>query len=58
MSSQGVHGRERDGRRSSVAPRGAASGTVNGWHDIDSRDAEDFSGSLGFLFLRSNANAT
>ena len=31
-----------------MAPRGATSVTVNGSYDIDSRDAEDFSGSLGF----------
>ena len=48
ISSQGEYGRELDGRRSSVAPRGATSATVNGSHDIDSRHVEDFSGSLGF----------
>ena len=48
MASQGEYGRELDGRRSSVAPRGVTSATVNGSHGIDSRDAEDFSCSLGF----------
>ena len=48
MASQGEYGRELDGRRSSVAPRGATRATVNGSRDVGSRGAEDFSGSRDF----------
>ena len=48
MSSQGAYGRELDSRRSSVAPRGTTSASVDGSHDIGPRGAEDIAGPLGF----------
>ena len=47
MSSQGDHDRERDSRRSSVVSRGATSATVDSTHDIEPRNTEGFSRSLG-----------
>ena len=47
MSSQGDCDRERDSRRSSGSPRGATSATVDSTHDIQPRNTEDFSLSLG-----------
>ena len=42
MSSQGDCDRERDGRRSSVVPRGAPSATADSTHDIKPRHTEGF----------------
>ena len=47
MSSKGDCDRERDRRRSSVVPRGVTSVTVDSTHDIEPRNTEDFSHSLG-----------
>ena len=47
ISSHGDCNRERDSRRSFVVPRGATSATADSTHDIEPRNTEDCSHSLG-----------